>query len=345
MTFGSPAWLWIGAGLLAALLAFWSWSGRRAERRLQAAFRTPLLAHLRRSVNPGRRRAKLALTALGLAALLFALARPQWGRKEIEIERTGVDLMIALDVSRSMLAADAGGTNRLSAARHALDRLLDRLGGDRVGLVLFAGEAYLAAPLTRDHSALSRSLEAASPWIVSEQGSDLGKAIARARESFDRSAEGPRTLLVVSDGEQLEGDAIAAARTAARDGIRVHTAGVGSAAGARLPRNAWERDSFVKNAAGRVVVSRRDEHGLQRIAAAGDGRYVRVEGPDSRALADWFAEVLAPLRRTTEKRLVNEPREQYQWPLAAACGLLGAGWLLGDRRRPVHLRREAVPPS
>jgi Ca-activated chloride channel homolog len=206
-----------------------------------------------------------------------------------------------------------------------------------VGLVLFAGEAYLAAPLTRDHTALARSLTAASPWMVSEQGSDPGKGITKARESFDRSAEGPRMLLVVSDGEQLQGDALEAAQAAAREGVRLHTVGVGSAAGARLPRSAWERNSYIKNVAGREVVSRRDEHRLQRIAAAGGGRYVRLEGPDSRAVADWFAEVVAPLARTTEKRLVDEPREQFQWPLAAACGLLGAGWLLGERRRPVPL--------
>jgi len=333
MKFAAPFWLFAATLLLAVLGAFWAWSGRRARRRLQAAFPTPLLEHLRRSLHPARRRGKLGLTALGIGALMCSLARPQWGHSEIELERTGVDLMIALDVSRSMLAVDAGKTNRLGAAAKALNRLLGVLGGDRVGLVLFAGEAYLAAPLTRDHTALARSLAAASPWMVSEQGSDLGKAIAKARESFDRSAEGPRLLLVVSDGEQLQGDALEAARAAWRDGVRIHTAGVGSAAGARLPRSAWERNSYIQNAAGREVVSRRDEHRLQRVATAGGGRYVRLEGPDSHAVAHWFGAVLAPLSRTTEKRRVDEPREQFQWPLALACGLLGTGWLLGDRRR------------
>lgn len=344
MKFGEPAWLLALPAVLAALAGLWLWSGRRRRQQLRAAFQTPMLDHLTRSVSPARRRGKQLLTAFGVAAVVLALARPHWGRAEIEIECIGVDLVIALDVSRSMLAADAGGTNRLAAATSALRRLLDELGGDRVALLVFAGEPYLAAPLTRDHAALARVLAAAAPWVVSEQGSDLGKAITRARASFDRAAPGPRTLLVVSDGEQLQGDALAAARAAARDGVRVHTAGVGSATGARLPRNAWDRNSVVRNAAGREVVSRRDEAGLQRIATAGGGRYVRVAGPDSAVLVDWFRATTAPLARRTEKRRVDEPREQFQWPLAFALGLLGTAWLLGERR-PVTARRNPDLPD
>jgi Ca-activated chloride channel family protein len=335
MSFGTPFWLVVVPPLLAVLFGLWLWSDRRARRRLHTAFNTPLLGHLARSVHPARRRVRQGLTALGIVALGLALARPQWGRNEIEIERTGVDLVVALDVSRSMLAPDAGGTNRLAAAVGALRRLLNELGGDRAALLLFAGDAYVSAPLTRDHTAIDRALAAAGPGLVSEQGSDLGKAIARARDSFDRSAQGPRTLLVVSDGEQLQGDAVEAARAAGQDGVRVHTAGVGSIAGARLPRSAWDRNTAIRNAAGREVVSRRDEARLQRIATAGGGRYVRLEGGDSPALAHWFREVAAPLAHTTEKRLVNEPREQFQWPLGGALVLLAAGWLLGDRHRAV----------
>jgi Ca-activated chloride channel family protein len=333
MTFGAPAWLLALPIVVAALAGLWWWAGRRARAALQRVFNTPLLGRLLRSVNPARRRAKRILLALGVAALGFALARPQWGRNEIELERSGVDLVIALDVSRSMLAADAGGTNRLAAATAAIRRLLDELGGDRVALVVFAGEAFTAAPLTRDHTAVDRALDAAGPESVSEQGSDLGEAIRRARECFDRAAQGPRTLLVVSDGEQLQGDALEAARAAAREGIRVHTAGVGSNVGARVPRRAGELRDFLRGAAGREVVSRRDEQQLQRIATAGNGTYTRLEGADSNALAAWFRRVAAALPRTTEKRTVNEPREQFQWPLAVALALLGGEWLLGERGR------------
>lgn len=334
MTFGQPAWLAVLPLLLAALAGLWACSARRRRQLLESTFNTPLRAHLTGSVSTARRRWKLVLTAAGVLALGLALARPRWGRSEIEIERTGIDLVIALDVSRSMLAADAAGTNRLTAATAAIRRLVDTLGGDRTGLLLFAGDSYVAAPLTRDHTALGRALEAAAPWMVSEQGSDLASAIRRGRTLLGDPRQGPRTLLLVSDGEDSGGNAVAAAREAGRNGVQVHTASVGSSTGARLPRSAWDRASFLKNSAGREVVSRRDDAHLQRIASAGGGRHVRLEAADSPALADWFREAAAPLGRTTEKRLVNEPREQFSWPLAASVILLAAAGSLPDRRRP-----------
>jgi Ca-activated chloride channel family protein len=324
----------------AALVMLWNWSARRARITLRSAFNTPLLERLLGSVNMSKRRVKLGLVAVGIIAVILALARPQWGRSQIELERTGVDLVIALDVSRSMLAVDAGSTNRLAAATDAIIRLLDELGGDRIGLVVFAGEAFVAAPLTRDHVAVERALNAADPGIVSEQGSNLEEAIEWANESFDRAAPGPRALLVVSDGEQLQGDAIKAARKALREGIRVHTAGVGSAAGARVPPRPAQSAGYVRNTLGREVMSRIDEHRLQRIAEAGGGVYTRINDLDSRALADWFTRAAAALPRSTEKREVNEPRERFQWPLAVGLMMLAMEWVLVDRRRrPAHVSK------
>ena len=282
-----------------------------------------------------RRVLKQTLLVLGLSFLALALARPQWGRERVRLERTGVDLIIALDVSRSMLAVDVEGTNRLAAARAAMLKLLDHMGGDRVGLVGFAGEAFLAAPLTRDHTAVARALTALNPATVSEPGSDFAKAIARAREGFERGSEGPRLLLLLSDGEQLQGDALSAARAAVVAGITVHCAGVGSASGARLPG----RGGFQKNAFGREVISRLDEHVLQQTATAGHGTYVRIPDRDSRALADWFEQASTGLPKTTETQELGDPRERFQWPLAAALTLLGGEWLVGERRR----RKESKP--
>lgn len=333
MKFGAPNWLAVAPLIVAALITLWFWSGTRARAALRRAFNTPLLARLQLSVSPVRRRWKRVLLGLAILVLGFALARPEWGRNEIELERSGVDLVIALDVSRSMLAADAGGTNRLAAATTAIRRLLDRLGGDRVGLVTFAGEAFVAAPLTRDHSAIERALDSADPNSVSEQGSNLGDAIKRARECFDRAAKGPRALLVVSDGEQLQGDAIEAARAAVRDGIRVHTAGVGSAVGAHIPMPGRNNRIFLRNGLDREIVTRRDELRLERIASAGQGLYTRISQADRDALVGWFQQAAANLPRTTEKRTVDEPREQFQWPLAAALVLLALEWMLGERSR------------
>lgn len=334
MRFDAASWLPIASLLAAGALALALGADRRRQRTLAATFHTPLLDRLLQSVDPTRRAIRRILWTLGLLALGIAFARPQWGRSEIEIERTGIDVVVALDASRSMLAPDAGGTNRLEAARQAIRRWIEPLGGDRLGLVVFAGEAFVAAPLTRDHSAFLRSLDAAGPASVSQAGSDLSTAIERATECFERGAQGPRVLLVVSDGEQLQGEAAAAARKAATAGVRVHTAGVGSVTGARLPPRSGGTDDFLRNPAGREVVSRRDEQQLERIAAAGGGRYTRLDGPHSNALRDWFRATSAGLPRTTEKRTIDEPRERFQWPLALALVLLSSEWLLGERRRP-----------
>jgi Ca-activated chloride channel family protein len=331
--FGDLFWLLAMPILVLALTALWIWSARRARITMQSAFNTPLLARLLSSVNPARRWLKRGLFGLGIGGLILALARPQWGRSEIELERTGVDLIVALDVSRSMLADDVGPTNRLTAATTAVGRLLGELGGDRVGLVVFAGEAFMTAPLTRDHVAVERALNSAGPAMISEQGSNLGEAIKVAKESFDRAAPGPRALLVVSDGEQLQGDAVEAAQKALREGIRVHTAGVGSATGSRVPIRVAQAPGFVHNALGREVVSRRDEQQLQRIALAGGGLYTRIEEANSQALVDWFRRAAATLPRITEKRVVNEPRERFQWPLSVALVILAGEWMLGDRKR------------
>jgi Ca-activated chloride channel homolog len=332
MKFGAAPWL-IALLLLLELALLWLWSARRSRLLLRSAFNTPLLERLVASVDPARRWIKRILLAAGLTLVIVALARPQWGRSEIELERTGVDLIIALDVSRSMLAADSGGTNRLAAATSAIENLLGGLGGDRVGLVLFAGEAIMAAPLTRDHVAVQRILSSASPALISEQGSDLGKAIQQAIDSFDHAEQGPRALLVVSDGEQLQGDAVEAARKALREKVQVHTAGLGSMMGARVPAGSGGGPSFVRNAMGREVHSRRDEQRLQQIARSGGGLYTRIDEPGSTALRDWFQKSTAKLPRTTEKRVVNEPGERFQWPLALAVIMLAAEWMLGDRKR------------
>ena len=329
MKFELHLWLWLLPALVLGLVSLLIWSHWRRAALLGGALATPLLAQLTASLDRRRRWLKQVLLVLGGALLALTLARPQLGRETVKLERSGVDVVVALDVSRSMLAADVEGTNRLAAARMAVLNLLEKLGGDRVGLVVFAGEAFLAAPLTRDHSAVERALASVSPAMVSEPGSDFSKAIARAREGFERGSEGPRVLLLISDGEQLQGDAVTAARAAVAAGVKVHCAGVGSAAGARLPA----AGGFVKNAFGREVVSRLDERILQQTASAGSGLYVQLAGRNSRVLVDWFGRASAGLPKTTETKELGDPHERFQWPLTVALVLLGGEWLLSERRR------------
>jgi Ca-activated chloride channel family protein len=323
MSFGAGIWLWLLPGIAAATAAFLAWAARRRAWVLRTAMPTPLLQRLTAGLDRRRRSLKQAAWVGGILLAGLALARPQWGRETVKLERTGVDVLVALDVSRSMLAADVDGTNRVGAARAAIRRLTEALGEDRVGLIAFAGEAFVAAPLTRDHAAVERAVNALNAAAVSEQGSDLAKAIAKAREGFVRGGEGPRALLLISDGEQLQGEAVTAAREAAAAGITVHCAGVGSLAGARIPASAdGYPPGYVKNAFGRDVVSRVDEPRLQQIAAAGRGLYVRLAGRNSNALVDWFARASAGLPRTSEQKELGDPRERFQWPLAGALASL-----------------------
>lgn len=340
MKFGVPVWLWLLPVLLAGALALFVWSHWRRRLALRAALNTPLLAQLTASLDLRRRWLKHGLGLLGLALLTLALARPQAGHEQLEVERTGIDLMIALDVSRSMLVRDVEATNRLDAARAAVRHLLHHLGGDRAGLVAFAGEAFLVVPLTRDHAAVERALDSLEPDLISEPGSDLAKAIERGRESFDRGSEGPHALLLISDGEQLQGAAAVAATEAGRHRVHVHAAGIGSHAGGTIPADRSVSSGRVKNAFGRDVVSRLDERTLRETARAGRGRYLHLEGRNSRQLTSWFDETAAGLPRTTERRQLGDPREFFGWPLALAILLLAAEWLARERRRaPAPLRK------
>jgi Ca-activated chloride channel family protein len=339
MKFGSPIWLVLLPILVGVGFAWFMWSQRQRRRTLATALATPLLAQLVASLDPRRRWLKYGVLLAGVAGLAFALARPQYGHEAVQVERTGIDLMVALDVSRSMLVTDVDGTNRLAAAQAALRNLLHHLGGDRVGLVAFAGEAFLVVPLTRDQAVVERALDSLKPELISEPGTQVAKAIKRAQESFDRGSEGPRALLVISDGEQMQGDAVSAAREAARDRIRVHTAGVGSNAGGRVPRSASPWSDPVKNALGREVISRLNERTLRESARAGQGLCVKLNGRDSHELVTWFEQAAAGLPRTTESRQLGDPREWYQGPLLVALVLLALEWGLSERRRSRGLSR------
>lgn len=332
MKFGAPICLAAGAAALIFLAVLGVWSSRARIARLREAFQSPLLEQLTASVDRRRRWVKWVLRILVVTGVFLALARPLWGRKEIEVERTGADLAIALDVSRSMLAPDAGGTNRLAAAVAAAGHLLDALGGDRAALIVFAGEAYVTVPLTRDHTAVSRALASATTSMITDQGSNLGAAIKKARDCFEKGAQGARALLILSDGEQLSGDAVESARAAAKEGVRIHAAGFGSAVGARIPKSPWDSGGKVRNAMGREVVTRRDEQRLRQIASAGEGLYTRIEERDDKSLQSWWHQASASLPRKTEKRVVNEPAEQYQWPLAGALALLCIEVMVAERR-------------
>jgi Ca-activated chloride channel family protein len=249
------------------------------------------------------------------------------------VELPGIDYFIALDVSRSMLAEDAARTNRITAAKQALSRLLGRPSGDRVGLIGFSGEAFLISPISQDHGAIERSLLALTTTSVSKPGTDIAAAIKLAVKSFETKQEAGKAILIVSDGEELQGDAILEAREAARQKVAVFTVGVGSGAGARLPDRTWgQQMKFAKNEFGREVVSRLNERVLQQVAGAGHGTYARLDETGD-SLLDLYERGLKALPKGTHVRKSTDKQEFFQLPLALGLALLLIEMLISERKR------------
>jgi Ca-activated chloride channel family protein len=330
--FEFPVALWLLAIVVPLSAALYVWAARRARTRLAGVVAARLIGQLVRSVDFRKRRLKALIFTLGLCALLAALARPQFGFEPVEVQRSSVDFLIALDLSRSMSASDVDGKPRLDAAKTAIGKLLDRLGADRVGLIAFAGEAFLAAPITEDHAAVQRNLDALETSSVAKPGSDIAAAIKLALKTFESGSYETKALVVVTDGEELQGDAVVAAREAALKGMSIFSVGVGSTAGARVPAERDGSVKFAKNEFGREVISRLNERVLQQIAASGRGSY-EAFGKNGEGLANVWQRGLEPLGKSRKTKPSIDPREYFQWPLALAVALLLGEMLVNDRKR------------
>ena len=339
MKFAWP-WVLIAAAVVPVLaVLLHRWSEARALRKLESVIAPRLREQLLRSVDFAKRWRKALLLALGLVALLVAIARPQLGFQPIEVERSSVDFLLALDLSRSMLAEDADGKSRLDAAKAGIVTLLDRLDSDRAGVIAFAGDAFLAAPVTQDHEAVKRNLAALDMKAIAKQGSDLAKAIELAQKTFENGKYETKALVLITDGEELQGDALIAARAATQKGMSIFTVGVGSAIGARIPdRKDGGVAKFAKNEFGREVSTRLNERMLQQLAASGRGFYEPL-GKDGAGLIAVWRRGLEPLAKGTQTKQSKDLREYFQWPLALALVLLFAEMLVSDRRKNLNKAR------
>lgn len=244
---------------------------RRRRNALRLAS-TTMLPRLMPYVSVGRFWWRSLLFALALLFLILGLARPQFGLKQATQKRTGVELMIALDVSRSMLAQDVK-PNRLERAKLEIAHLVQNLKEDRIGLILFAGRAYVQLPITSDYASAQMFLSQVNCDMVSEQGTQLGEALELAMKSFSPQNDVGRAILVISDGENHEGDPLQRAEEAAKQGIRIFTLGLGSPEGAPIPE---QGGGMKKDASGNVVISKLDEVTLSQIAAQTGGIYMRA---------------------------------------------------------------------
>ena len=321
------------SGLILVLVAVLAWD-RSRRRAAVARFGTPsLVSLLSDSVSQRRRRQKLGLWFTALVVLVLALARPRWGSQVTVNVQEGVEVMVALDVSTSMLAEDIK-PNRLTRAKLTIEELMDRLGGNDIGLVAFAGAAFVQFPLTADLNTARSFLDGAQPTSVSRSGTALGEAIRVSLSGFPQERATSRVILLLTDGEGHEDDPLAAARYAAEEGVVIHAIGFGSPTGEPIPL----RDSsgavsgYKKDAQGETVLSRLDEVTLQQVASETGGLYKRASAGGEEI--DAIVGAIASLD-TAEGEGQFEVRgvERYEWFAAAACLLLAGESLLGDRRR------------
>lgn len=324
MSFGTPAMLAALAAAPAAVLLLWTLWRRRRLHLLSLRGRGGG-ALLRGGRQGGGRRAALLCAALVLLAL--AAARPQFSGEEAALKREALGVVFVLDVSQSMAAVDVW-PSRFGAAVSELHRLIDSQRTTRVGLVIFAGAPFVRFPLTHDHESALAVLGGLQPGeSLVPPGSNIAAAIEAAHSLLRRTKAVEGAIVIVSDGEIHEGDAASAALQAAADGVRVFTAGVGTAGGAAVPAlgAANARVNWIDARTGREVVSRLDEPALRGIAAAGGGRYVAVAAPG--ALSALAADFAALGRLRSAEASAAAPREQYQWFAAAALALLLAASL------------------
>ncbi|MEM1136532.1 MAG: VWA domain-containing protein [Bacteroidota bacterium] len=270
-----------GLLLLPVMLLFFWFIGIKRRKSLKKLGELNVIQELMPEFSLVRPVVKNIFLVLAFIFLVFALANPQIGSKLETVKRKGVEIMIAIDVSNSMLAEDIR-PNRLERARRAISQLVRKLHNDKIGLIVFAGDAYIQLPITTDYAAARMFLQSVNTNIVPVQGTAIGKAIELGMQSFSSDQTKNKALIVITDGENHEDDAMDMAAKAAEQGIIIHTIGMGLPQGAPIPvYNNYGQKDFRKDNAGNVVVTKLNETMLQQVAAAGTGLYVRANNAET----------------------------------------------------------------
>ena len=281
MTFAQPMFLFVLI-LLPVMWLFLLWAGRRRATAIVRLGQPALLERLSAHVNWRGRRWQTRLWFLALALLILALARPQWGSEVQVVEQQGLQVMVALDVSKSMLAEDIK-PNRLGRAKLEIDDLMDHLGGDEIGLALFPGASFIQFPLTSDYATARSFVDAARPEVISKPGTAIGEALRVAMSGFDAKFASQKVIVLITDGEDHAPDTLDAAQQIADEGALIYAIGFGSSQGEPIPEyNAQgEVTGYKKDQQGQVVLSKLDEITLERIAQIGHGQYYRASASGS----------------------------------------------------------------
>ncbi|MGB0916871.1 MAG: vWA domain-containing protein [Flavobacteriales bacterium] len=328
--FANEIWLYALLVVPVLILIFWM-NARWRKSVLDKLGDAAILENLIPTFSKVLPRWKRFFFLLGITFLLVGMANPQIGTKYEEVKREGFELMICLDVSNSMLAEDLT-PNRLERAKQAISRLVDRLKNDKIGVIVFAGDAYIQLPMTVDHSAAKLFLRSIDTDIIPTQGTAIGKAIELASKSFSANSKANKSIIVITDGENHEDDALEQAAAAVETGITVHTIGIGSVDGTPIP--IYKRGQMLgyrKDREGNTVVTKLNETMLQQIAASGEGTYVRAN--NSRTGLNALMDELEGMEREEyDSKMFTSYEDRFQYFIAVALVLLLIELLLPSRK-------------
>lgn len=309
-------------------MGLWLWGRRRRLRRFGDE---ALVNELMPSWSRGKLWVRTVLLSLAFFFFVIGLSRPQIGAKLKEHKIKGAEIMIVLDVSNSMLAQDYS-PDRLERAKLAISRITDKLKDDRIGLIVFAGTSFVQLPITSDYVSAKMFLNSISTESIPIQGTAIGDAVSTAVRGFSAQSEHSRAIIVITDGENHEDDAVAAAKQAAEAGIKVYTIGVGSADGQPIPMNG----ELLKDKDGNIVVTRLDEETLRKVASAGGGAYVHA-GNDEFGLTPIISDIRKMEDEEYNSVVFEEYNEQFMYFLGIALVFFVLEMLVGDRRARRHL--------
>lgn len=319
-----------------ALIVFYIWTAHRRRARLERFAEKGLLGSIAGSVSTAKRMSKIVVMVTAFILMMVALARPQWGFEWEEIKRSGLDILIAIDVSKSMLATDVK-PNRLERSKFAVKDLIRKLSGDRIGLIAFAGTAFLQCPLTIDYNGFALALDDLSTATIPRGGTSISSAINEAIEVFKGPEKKYKALVIITDGEDLEGDAVAMARKAGGQGIKIYCIGVGSASGELISVvDENGRRGYLTDRSGNVVKSRLNEDILKEIAISTGGSYVRATQSEFGLALMYDKSISKMEKKDIESKMRKHYQERFQIFLGLALALLFVEMLISERRRAVR---------
>lgn len=328
--FANPQYIYLLI-LVPVFILLYIFAVRRKKKMLERYGNLEIIAQLMPEVSYGRPSIKFILGILSFSVLILAIARPQFGSKLTEEKRKGIELIIALDVSNSMLAEDIK-PNRLERAKQAISRMIDKMGDDKIGLIVFAGNAYTQIPITTDYSSAKMFLGSINTNIVPMQGTSISSAIKLASNSFTPDNKANKALIIITDGETHDENAIDLAKEASQKGIKIFTIGVGNPQGAPIP--VFDENgnrTYRQDEEGKVIISKLNDELLSKIAIVGDGEF-QLANTSNFGLTKIFTKLNAMNKEEISTRIYSEYEDQYQYLIGFALLLLLLDLLILEKK-------------